>query len=515
MNASLSVLVVDDVEPMRKVTAAQLAALGIGPVHLAASGSEAMKLLRAQKIDLVLSDWNMPGMSGIELLAAMRAEPAFERIPFVMITAEAERRRIEEAIAQGVSDLLVKPYTSARLALSIERAMSARRRPTAAALPSPTTSAPPTAKVADKLTILLVDDTADNLHLLVNIFKDDYRILAADSGKKALAVCLSDKPPDLVLLDVMMPGMDGFEVAQRMREHPTAEGIPIIFVTAMSDDDARAKGLSLGAVDFVTKPVNPTFLRLRVNNFMRYVQLRREMQADYDRMLEVARLREVVDDITRNDIRTPLSTVLAVLQGLMADKELQRRHGNQIESGEQATLQLLAMLNLSSELYKIESGRYQQDAKPVAIVDIVRRVVQLARTAFEPRKLTIAVDSDGDVGVEPPQARGDAMLMFSIVQNLVWNACEATPERGRVSVTLVDATPLRIAIVNKGAVPAQIRPHVFEKYATFGKTGAAGLGAYSAQVMARAQQGDVTMVVSDEEDTTTMLITLPRDTTAS
>jgi two-component system sensor histidine kinase/response regulator len=310
VETNLSVLVVDDIEPMRKVTAAQLGALGIRPVQLAASGAEALKLLRLQKIDLVLSDWNMPGMNGIELLGAMRADPGLERIPFVMITAEAERKRIEEAIAHGVSDLLVKPYTSARLAKCIDRAMAARRRPPtvaarpAAAEPAAVASANAGAP-AEKLTILLVDDTADNLHLLVNIFKDDYRILAADSGKKALDVCCSDKPPDLVLLDVMMPGMDGFEVAQRMREHPNAESIPIIFVTAMSDEDARLKGLSLGAVDFVTKPVNPTFLRLRVSNFMRYIQLRRDMQADYDRMLEVARLREVVEDITRNDIRGP------------------------------------------------------------------------------------------------------------------------------------------------------------------------------------------------------------------
>jgi two-component system sensor histidine kinase/response regulator len=207
--------------------------------------------------------------------------------------------------------------------------------------------------------------------------------------------------------------------------------------------------------------------------------------------------------------------VLTVLQGLVADKELQRRHGTQIDTAEQATLQLLGMLNLSSELYKIESGRYELVARPVAIVDIVRRVVQLARTAFEQRKLTIAVDSDGDVGVEPPHASGDALLMFSIVQNLVWNACEATADRGRVSVTLVDEAPLRIVIVNKGAVPPQIRRRVFDKYATWGKPDAAGLGTYSAQLMARAQHGDVTLDVSDEQDTTTAVISLPRDATSS
>jgi two-component system sensor histidine kinase/response regulator len=506
----LAVLVVDDVEPMRKVTATQLGALGIKPVHMAANGFEALKLLRMHRFDLVISDWNMPEMNGLDLLGAMRADPKLAHLPFVMITAEAERRRIEEAIAHGVSDLLVKPYTTGRLAKSIERAM-VPRRPQAASTPAPV-AAPPTSKSADMLTILLVDDQPDNLHLLVNIFKDDYRILAADSGKKALDVCCSDHPPDLVLLDVMMPSMDGFEVAQRMREHPNAQDIPVIFVTAMNDDAARVKGLTLGAVDFIAKPVNPASLRLKVSNFMRYIRLRRELQADYDRMLEIARLREIVDDITRNDIREPLSSILSVLQAIMADKDVLRRHGQQLENGEQATLQLLSMVNLSTELYKMESGRFVLQAKPMPIADIIRRVVQLARMTYEARKLTIAVDSDVDVGIEPPLAVGDAILTFSLVQNLVRNACEASADRGRVSLTLIDGDPLRISIVNHGVVPEPIRARFFEKFATWGKPGAAGLGAYSAQLMARAQHGEVTMASSDQDNTTTVVISLPRNT---
>ena len=530
----LAVLVADDIEPMRKVTAAQLNSLGVQDVRTAADGIEALKMLRERLPDIVLSDWNMPAMNGIELLRAMRADKRLEHLPFIMITAESERVRIEEAIAHGVCDLLVKPYTTGRLSLSMERAMS-RRTPrfqrgviiTSSQPPQPATNQPvlpagageagkmAAVQSAAKLTILVVDDKPDNLHLLVNVFKDDYRILATDSGKKALDLCCSDTPPDLVLLDVMMPGMDGFEVARRMREHPNAENIPVIFVTAMTDDDARFKGMSLGAVDFVTKPVDPVAIRLRVSNFMRYVRLRRELQADYDSMLEAARMREMVEDITRHDMHGPLSTVLDILHSLMADKVMLRRNAMQLENAEQATLRLLDMINLSSELYKIESGRYVLDAKPVPITDIVRRVVELARTAFAERQLAIVVDSDVDVGREPPMASGDAMLSFSLVQSLVKNACEAAPARSRVTVTLADSDPLRITIVNKGAAPTPIRQRMFNKYTTLGKPSAAGLGAYSARLMAEAQGGQVSLDVADDTDTTIVTIALPRDASAT
>lgn len=91
---------------------------------------------------------------------------------------------------------------------------------------------------AARPTVLVVDDTPDNLHLLSQLFKDEYKVKVAFSGEKALTICHSDPPPDLVLLDIMMPEMDGFEVAQRMREHPSSQHIPVIFVTAMTDSDA-------------------------------------------------------------------------------------------------------------------------------------------------------------------------------------------------------------------------------------------------------------------------------------
>src|SRR6187431_1312002 len=126
------ILVVDDFESMRKVTAAQLRTLGAGQIYQAKDGAEALRMLKQQHFDLVLSDWNMPVMTGLELLKAVRASEKLRHMPFIMITAEAERERVVDAIANGVNELLVKPYTAGGLSERINKAMAARPRKPAA-----------------------------------------------------------------------------------------------------------------------------------------------------------------------------------------------------------------------------------------------------------------------------------------------------------------------------------------------------------------------------------------------
>ncbi len=507
-------LVVDDFEPMRKVTSGQLRAMGVHTIVLAKNGVEALRLLKRQRVDIVLSDWNMPVMSGLELLKAVRGDTKLSRLPFIMITAEAERQRIEEAIASGVSDLLVKPYTAERLAAHIDKALTAGPRARAAKpVLHSAGEAPSETQVnseAVRPTILVVDDTADNLILLSHLFMDEYRVRITHSGVKALEICQSNNPPDLVLLDIMMPGMDGFEVARHMREHPTSEAIPVIFVTAMTGDDARLKGLELGAVDFITKPIDPDVLKPRVRNFMRFVEQRKQLQADYDGMLALARLREDVENITRHDLKGPLAGVIGLVQALADNPSTNRKQVEQLRVVEETTLQVLDMINLSSELFKIETGRFKLDAKPVKIGDILSRIVETARTTFAAKHLTIAIDITLPVGKETPQALGDAMFCYSLFQNLIKNACEAAPDKSRVVVTLNDETPLSIIIKNKGVVPAEIRARFFDKFVTHGKQGGTGLGTYSARLLAEAQNGHVALTVSDPENLTTITVILPR-----
>jgi len=506
-------LVVDDFEAMRNVTSSQLRSMGAKNIVTANNGAEALRMLKDKRVDIVLPDWNMPVMTGLELLKAIRADESLSHLPFIMITAEADRRRVEDAITSGVSDLLVKPYTADRLATRVEKMLTSRLRLSLPVRAGSASAVEPVAQGAQELlrpTILVVDDTPDNLLLLSHLFEGEYRVRIAHAGEKALDICQSNNPPDLVLLDIMMPNMDGFEVARRMREHPTSASIPVIFVTAMTGEDARLKGLELGAVDFVTKPIDPDVLKLRVRNFMRYVEVHKQLQADYDGMLELARLREDVEHITRHDMKGSLAGVIGLVQSLADDDSMNHKQVRQLCMAEEAALQVLDMINLSSEIFKIETGRFKLDAKPVNIGDVLRRIVKILRTIFAEKHIIIAIDTDMPVGEEVPIALGDAMFCYSLFQNLIKNACEAAPEKGRVEVTLIDETPLRIVIQNKGIVPAEIRERFFEKFVTYGKKGGTGLGTYSAKVFAEAQNGTISMAVSDPENQTTITVTLPR-----
>ncbi|MCX7186894.1 MAG: SpoIIE family protein phosphatase [Methylophilales bacterium] len=115
-----------------------------------------------------------------------------------------------------------------------------------------------------KPSILVVDDTPANLTLMTGLLQDDYQVRAATSGEKALKIAFSDNPPDLILLDIMMPEMDGHEVCRRLKADDKTREIPIIFLTAMSEAEDEEKGLKLGAVDYITKPVSPPIALARI-----------------------------------------------------------------------------------------------------------------------------------------------------------------------------------------------------------------------------------------------------------
>ena len=122
--------------------------------------------------------------------------------------------------------------------------------------------------IESRMTVLVVDDTADNLALMSRLLNDRYRVKLANSGQKALKIAQSETPPDLVLLDVMMPGMDGYEVCRRLKAEPKTSGIPVIFLTAKAEVEDERSGLALGAVDYITKPISPPIVLARVETHL-------------------------------------------------------------------------------------------------------------------------------------------------------------------------------------------------------------------------------------------------------
>jgi adenylate cyclase len=130
-----------------------------------------------------------------------------------------------------------------------------------------------------KAKVLVVDDTADNLFLMSALLEDTYEVATAQSGAEALAMAQSDAPPELILLDIMMPEMDGYEVMRRLQKNIATAGIPVIFLTALTSIEEEQFGLDLGAVDYITKPISPPVVLARVNTHLERSANARRLQA--------------------------------------------------------------------------------------------------------------------------------------------------------------------------------------------------------------------------------------------
>lgn len=186
-----------------------------------------------------------------------------------------------------------------------------------------------------KPTILVVDDTPDNLSLMMELLKGDYRVKLANGGERAIKLASLEPHPDLMLLDIMMPGMDGYEVCQRLKANPQTRDIPVIFLTARTDVDDEKRGLEIGAVDYITKPISPPIVLARVKihlalkshaDFLRdksdFLQAEvnkrtREVIAIQDVTIHVmASLAETRDSDTGNHIRRTQYYVLALAKRL-------------------------------------------------------------------------------------------------------------------------------------------------------------------------------------------------------
>jgi putative two-component system response regulator len=169
---------------------------------------------------------------------------------------------------------------------------------------------------------LVVDDTPDNLKIMSGLLKDTYRVKIANSGEKALSIVQSEEPPDMVLLDIMMPEMDGHEVCRRLKKDPKSKNIPIIFLTAKAEVSDEEEGLKLGAVDYITKPISPPIVMARVETHLKLkasadflrdkaeylesevIRRTREVAAIQDvTILAMASLAETRDSDTGNHIR--------------------------------------------------------------------------------------------------------------------------------------------------------------------------------------------------------------------
>ncbi|WP_415714014.1 response regulator [Maridesulfovibrio sp.] len=348
--------------------------------------------------------------------------------------------------------------------------------------------------MSHKPTVLAVDDTPENLHVLMDLLKDDYAIIAAKDGEKALKLAHS-KEPDIILLDVMMPGMDGYEVIKRLKSEERTKDIPVVFVTSLSEAGDETRGLALGAIDYITKPFNPDIVKARVRN---HLELR-----------EAVRMREDVERIMRHDLKSPLTSVISLPQLILMSGDFDDHIKSMLGRIEDAGYTVLSMINMSTALFKMERGTYSFVPESFDLAAVVRKVFLGYEDTAQMRGQELVLEIEGSTAVPGQEFMffGEELLCYSMLGNLVGNAVDASPKGGTIRVRLQQTDDsVRISVHNPGMVPEDIKNRFFAKYATSGKDRGTGLGTYSAKLIAQAHKGDIFMDSVDNEVSVSVVI---------
>lgn len=362
--------------------------------------------------------------------------------------------------------------------------------------------------MSKKYKILIVDDEPTNLKMLREILREEYTLVFAKSSAEMLRHATDG--PDLILLDIMMPGMDGYEGCLRLQENVATRDIPVIFITAKVETSDEVKGFAAGAVDYISKPVEAAIVLARVKTHLSLKESReiiarqnQEIKKQNDELIKAARLREDVDQILQHDLKGPLSFIVGapglIIDGLKPDA----RYGSLLQEIESSGFRMINMINRSHDLYKMERGLYSLVPVPVNIIVVIRRVITELQTLIERKKIVYNVFCNG-LPARPEDSfivLGEELLCHSMLSNVIKNALEASPKEGMLEIYLARKDQASVRIVNQGAVPEEIRARFFEKHVTAGKKHGSGLGTYSALLSATTMKGSVRLDTSKDGET--------------
>ena len=360
-------------------------------------------------------------------------------------------------------------------------------------------------------TILIVDDVPESIKFVMAALNSfNYEILVATSGQIALEVATSQLP-DLILLDIVMPNINGYEVCQQLKANVTTHQIPIIFMTARDEVEDEIKGLELGAVDYITKPIHPPIVQARVKTHLNLKQALEELEQKNALLEQTAMLRDDVEHILRHDLKTPLNGIISYSMMLLEMLELEPTTKNMLVKIEALSYEMLNMINRSLDLYKMEIGSYQYVPQSMDVLAIIRKIVSETENIVAVQQIKVQIlQRQKNVTLNDTfVVQTEYALFYSMLANLFKNALEASPKGATITLSLdKDLNMAIIRIHNQKAVPLSIRDTFFEKHSTFGKTGGTGLGTYSAQLMAETQGGYIELETS-EQTGTTVIVRLP------
>jgi len=364
--------------------------------------------------------------------------------------------------------------------------------------------------------LLLVDDLPANLHTLSRMLGDDYAISVATSGAAALELAEKD-PPDLVLLDVMMPEMDGLETLRRLHASPWGKHIPVILITADDRAETQVAGLEQGAEDFIAKPIVAPVLRTRVRNVLARRQAEAELLRHRDhledlvarRTAELAAARDAAEAANRaksaflanmsHELRTPMNGILGMIE--LARRRMADPKGiDQLDKARSAADHLLGVVNDILDISKIEAERMVLEEVPLRLGSLLEDLRSLLGPRAAARGLTLKTELPDDLARLP--LLGDPLRLDQVLINLVGNAVKFTERGGivlrmRIESETAEAVRLGCEIVDTGiGIAPEQRERLFDIFeqadnSMTRKYGGSGLGLAISKRLVEMMGGEI------------------------
>ncbi|BCL38034.1 hybrid sensor histidine kinase/response regulator [Nostoc sp. MS1] len=358
--------------------------------------------------------------------------------------------------------------------------------------------------------ILAVDDTRDNLILVQTILESEgYEIDLVSDGISALHK-VEESLPDLILLDVMMPGMDGYEVTRRIRNNPAINYIPILLITAFHESSV-VEGLDAGADDFIRKPFDTDELLARVRSLLR-------LKHSLDEQRKMARQREDFVSRLTHDLRTPLVAADRMLDLFQQEAfckispEMKQAISVMIRSNQN----LMQMVNTLLEVYRFEAGKKTLNYEACNLKQIAQEVVSELTALTDEKGITLKLDTNNidNLGDKAGVVMGDALELRRVIYNLVANAIKFT-DTGGIEIRFFEPNPhwLIIEIQDTGyGIAPEDQVSIFERFRQGrNKRSGSGLGLHLSSRIVEAHEGTISLT-SEVGKGSIFTVKLPKNT---
>lgn len=309
-------------------------------------------------------------------------------------------------------------------------------------------------------TVMVVDDTPANLRLLEEILRNaGYRVLAFPRGDLALKAALKS-PPDLILLDIMMPGMDGFDTCNRMKSEDALRDVPVLFISARADTEDKLKAFSMGGVDYVTKPFKFEEVKARVATHLELKRKREVIRKTYERLRELETQRDKLIQMIIHDMRSPLTAIVSNLE-LAQIYSIPEEAKQAIERSLVSTKVLMEMISSILDVSRMEERKLPLQISEVDMGRLLSSAIEEAQVLKGSRRLQLMLPKKKIV------VKCDASVIKRVVQNLVGNALKFTdPKKGVVIVTASEmGKVIRVTVEDNGrGIPEEYQEKIFDKF---------------------------------------------------